>query len=108
MRDLTAFPSKTGFELVEKSMFLGQDNITETENCERDPYSTGSNSSDGIIEAISDEIKESEEIIKFSSKVIEESHYNLIHTPSLGNADSIVYSEIEINMGEDGSMKLFE
>jgi len=55
MKDLTAFPSKTGFELVEKSMImLGQDAIAENDACEEnDPYAAGSTSSDGIIEAVS-------------------------------------------------------
>jgi hypothetical protein len=54
MKDLTAFPSKTGFELVEKSMMmLGQDAIAENDCEEDDPYAAGSTSSDGIIEGAS-------------------------------------------------------
>lgn len=60
-----------------------------------------------------DNIKEEcDEILDFSEKIIQEAEpvYEFIDNQSFNEpreSDSIIYSEIEIENNEDGSMKLF-
>jgi hypothetical protein len=68
-------------------------------------------SQDGCIESM-DDIKEEDEMGNFSERIIEESQpiYEFVegeHFNEPRGSDSIIYSEIEIDNNEDGSMKLF-
>lgn len=49
MKDMTAFPSKNGIDLIDKSMLMAQDAIPEIDSIEENFYTESYVSSDVII-----------------------------------------------------------
>lgn len=101
LKDAIIFPSRNGLEVVpgdSVQLMKADDGINEE-------------SENDFIESM-DEIKQEGEICNFSERIIEESQpvYEFVEGEQFNEprgSDSIIYSEIEIDNNEDGSMKLF-